>query len=93
MRLVGASNKFIYLPFVLSAIIYAFLSVVLIVLLFYPFLGLLQPYLEVFFMDYNINIIDYFVNNFWIIFGLQFLAVSAIGVLSSWLAIRRYAKV
>jgi len=44
-------------------------------------------------MDYNINIIDYFVNNFWIIFGLQFLAVSAIGVLSSWLAIRRYAKV
>ncbi len=93
MRLVGASNKFIYLPFVLSAIIYAFLSVVLIVILFYPFLGILQPYLEVFFMDYNINIIDYFINNFWIIFGLQFLAVSAISVLSSWLAIRRYAKV
>jgi len=93
MRLVGASNSFIYLPFVLSAVIYAFLSVMLIIILFYPFLGILQPYLEVFFMDYNINIIDYFLNNFIIIFGLQFLVVSIISVLSSWLAIRRYAKV
>jgi len=93
MRLVGASNSFIYLPFVLSAVIYAFLSVMLIIILFYPFLGILQPYLEVFFMDYNINIIDYFLNNFIIIFGLQFLVVSIISVLSSWLAIRRYANV
>jgi len=93
MRLVGASNSFIYLPFVLSAVIYAFLSVMLIIILFYPFLGILQPYLEVFFMDYNINIIDYFLNNFIIIFGLQFLVVSIVSVLSSWLAIRRYAKV
>ncbi len=93
MRLVGASNNFIYMPFVLSSIIYAFLSVLIIVILFYPFLGILQPYLEVFFMDYNINIIDYFINNFWIIFGLQFIAVSIISGLSSWLAIRRYAKV
>jgi len=93
MRLVGASNNFIYLPFVLSAIIYAFLGVLIIIILFYPFLGILQPYLEVFFMDYNINIIEYFVNNFWLIFGLQFVAVSLISILSSWLAIRRYAKV
>lgn len=93
MRLVGASNNFIYMPFVLSSIIYAFLSVLIIVILFYPFLGILQPYLEVFFMDYNINIIDYFINNFWVIFGLQFIAVSIISGLSSWLAIRRYAKV
>ena len=93
MRLVGASNSFIYLPFVLSAIIYALVSVVIIVIIFYPFLGILQPYLEVFFMDYNINIINYFLDNFWIIFGLQFLSVSIISVLSSWLAIRRYAKV
>lgn len=93
MRLVGASNSFIYLPFLLSAIIYAFLSVLLIIILFYPFLGILQPYLEVFFMDYNINIIDYFINNFWVIFSLQFLAISLISVVSSWLAIRRYAKI
>ncbi|MFA4942984.1 MAG: permease-like cell division protein FtsX, partial [Patescibacteria group bacterium] len=64
MRLVGASNSFIYLPFVLSAIIYALVSVVIIVIIFYPFLGILQPYLEVFFMDYNINIINYFLDNF-----------------------------
>ncbi len=93
MRLVGAPNTFIYLPFVFSGIIYALMSVLIIIAIFYPFLGLLQPYLEVFFMDYNINIINYFLDNFWVIFSLQFVAVSLISVLSSWLAIRRYARV
>jgi len=55
MRLVGASNAFIYLPHVFSAFIYSLVSVVIIVAVFYPFLTLLQPYLEIFFMGYNVN--------------------------------------
>lgn len=93
MRLVGAPNSFIYMPFVTSALIYALISTLVIITVFYPFLGLLQPYLEVFFMDYSLNIIDYFVNNFSLIFGLQFLGVAFISVMASLLAIRKYAKV
>ena len=93
MRLVGASNTFIYLPYVFSAFVYTLLSTLIIIAIFYPFLTLLQPYLEVFFMGYNINILAYFINNFWSIFGFQFLAILVINVLASLVAVRRYAKV
>ncbi len=93
MRLVGSPNSFIYMPFMVSAVIYALCATLLIITLFYPFLSLLQPYLEVFFTGYNINIINYFVTNFLPIFGVEFLGVAAISIISSWLAIRRYARV
>jgi len=93
MRLVGASNVFIYLPYVFSALIYTLLSTLIIIAIYFPFLSLLQPYLEVFFMGYNINILAYFINNFWSIFGLQFLVILVINILASLVAVRRYAKV
>jgi cell division transport system permease protein len=93
MRLVGASNSFIYLPYVFSAFIYTLFSTLIIIILFYPFLTLLQPYLEVFFMGYNVNILSYFVTNFWSVFGLQFAVVLVINVLASLFAVSRYAKV
>ncbi len=93
MRLVGASNYFIYMPFIFTAFIYALVSVLIIVSVFYPFLSLLQPYLEVFFMGYNVNILAYFVNNFWLVFGGQFLIVLFINVIASVFAVRKYARV
>ncbi|MDP2947364.1 MAG: hypothetical protein Q8N88_04570, partial [Nanoarchaeota archaeon] len=60
---------------------------------FYPFLTLLQPYLETFFMGYNVNILSYFVDNFFLIFGVQLLAVLVINIVASLFAVRKYAKV
>jgi cell division transport system permease protein len=93
MRLVGASNFFIYMPYLFSTFIYSLISILVIIISFYPFLTILQPYLEVFFTDYSINILTYYVNNFWFIFGLQFLAVFGITMIASLLAARKYAKV
>jgi cell division transport system permease protein len=93
MRLVGAPNSFIFMPFLVSAAIFALLAIMIIITLFYPFLGLLQPYLEVFFTGYSVNILDYFVTNFFLVFSLQFIAVATISIVASWLAIRRYARV
>lgn len=93
MRLVGASNFFIYMPYLFSAFVYALVSVVIIIISFYPFLTILQPYLEVFFTSYSVNIITYYVNNFLPIFGLQFLVVFGITLVASLLAARKYAKV
>jgi len=93
MRLVGASNRFIYQPFLFSAVFYALAATIIGVALFFPFLSLLQPYLEVFFLDYQFNVVHYFVSHFILIFGLQFLAMALINILASSLAIRRYAKV
>ncbi len=93
MRLVGASNSFIYAPFLLSSLIYTLVATVIIISLLFPLLGILQPYLEVFFVDYNINIINYFVSNFWIIFGLQFLGISFINMMASYLAVKKHSKI
>ncbi|HNX11244.1 MAG TPA: permease-like cell division protein FtsX [bacterium] len=93
MRLVGASNRFIHQPFLFSAVFYALAATIIGVALFFPFLGLLQPYLEVFFLDYQFNIVHYFISNSWLIFGSQFLAMALINVVASSLAIRRYTKV
>lgn len=93
MRLVGASNAYIYMPFIVSALIYTILSGLVVVTLFFPFLGLLQPYLEAFFTGYSVNIIGYFLDNFTLIFGGELLIVAAINSLASWLAIRKYARV
>ncbi len=93
MRLVGASNFFIYMPYIVSAFVYALLSILIVISVFYPFLSLLQPYLEVFFMGYNVNILSYFVDNFFAIFGLQFLVVLLINIVASLFAVRKYARV
>ncbi len=93
MRLVGASRPFIIAPFIVSAVVYSLISVLLIVSIFFPFLTLLQPYLEVFFTGYNINIVSYFINNFLVVFGIEFLAAALAASLASLLAVRKYSKV
>ncbi|MFA5248128.1 MAG: permease-like cell division protein FtsX [Patescibacteria group bacterium] len=93
MRLVGASNSFIYMPFLLSGLVYSFVGVMAIVLFFYPFLSLLQPYLEAFFVGYNVNIVNYFNEHFFIIFGLEFLGIALVNILASYFAARKYAQV
>ncbi len=93
MRLVGASNLFIYAPFLMSSFIYTLVALVAMIAVTFPLLGLLQPYLEIFFVDYSIDIVKYFVSNFWLIFGVQFIVISVINILASYLAVRKYAKV
>lgn len=93
MRLVGASNVYIYLPYLFSAFIYALVSVAVIIALFYPFLSLLQPYLEAFFLSGNIRILAYFVDNFYLVFGGQFLVVLFINAVASTFAVRKYARI
>lgn len=92
MKLVGASNWFIQTPYLVSSIIYTFVSILFIMIVFYPFLNLLQPYLEAFFVGYNVNLVDYFYNNIILIFGTQFLAASLINMLASLVAVRKYSK-
>lgn len=93
MRLVGASKWFIQMPYLISSLIYTSLGVITIMLIYYPFLSLLQPYMETFFVGYNVNLISYFYANAIEIFGLQFLAIAAVNMLASLLAVRKYSNV
>jgi cell division transport system permease protein len=93
MKLVGASNWFVRSPFLFSGIIYALIGTLATIAIYYPFLTILQPYLETFFVGYDVNIVSYFNENFIRIFGLEFLAAALINIIASFTALGRYSKV
>ncbi|MBU4455028.1 ABC transporter permease [Patescibacteria group bacterium] len=93
MRLVGASSWFIRAPYLFSSIIYTVVGVSAIVVIYYFFLNLLQPYIETFFIDYDINLAAHFRDNFINIFGLQFLVGIVVNMGASLIAVSKYSKV
>lgn len=92
MKLVGASNLFIHLPFLLASIIYTLFGVIITGIIFYLFLILIQPYLNLF-LGYNADLIYYFKINFIKIFSFQFIGIGMVNILATWIAIRKYARV
>ena len=93
MRLVGATNWFIRMPFLVESIIFSIVAIIISTTVLYPILSVCQPYLESFFETQNYNVLDYFNQNFIKIFGLEFLGIVLINIIASSLAIRRYLKV
>jgi len=71
MKLVGATNWFIRAPFLFEEIFYALISSLILISLFYPLLDFIQPHFN-FFLEYDFDLMSYFKQNFFFIFGLQF---------------------
>ena len=90
MRLVGAGNMYIRGPFMLQGVMYGVISGVLALLILYPIVLWLGPKTAQFF---EINIFDYFVNNFAYIFLVLIGIGVTLGLVSSVLAITRYLRV
>lgn len=93
MRLVGAGNAFIRGPFLVKGIILSLLAILVTLLLVYPALNFVQPYVNNLFDGNGLNLVKYYNSNFVRIFGGQFLAIVTLTVVSTTLAIRRYLKV
>lgn len=94
MKLVGAGNWFVKMPFILESVLYAITSIILLILVIYPIINFIQPSLNGFFQDVNVvNIQQYFTSNFLLIFGTQFLVLAVVNILSTSIAIRKYLKV
>lgn len=91
MRLVGASNWYIRLPFVVEGIIYGVCGVVIALFVFYPLVSWLSPRVGGFIP--GVDLIDYFRNNIYQILLMQLAVGVGLGVLSSGIAVRRYLKV
>ena len=90
MRLVGASNMYIRGPFMLQGVMYGVVSGVVALAILYPIVLWLGPKTAEFF---EINIFDYFVNNFAYIFLVLVGIGVTLGLVSSVLAITRYLRV
>lgn len=93
MKLVGSTNWYIQAPFILEGIIYAVIACVVTISLFYPFLGFIQPYISVFYEGSNFDIVNYFNNNFYQIFGYQLLGAVVLNIICSGIAVRKYLDI
>ncbi len=91
MRLVGASNKYIRGPFVVSGILYGVVSSLLTLALFYPLTYYLGDSTENFFS--GLNLFRYYLAHFGEFFQILVGSGIALGAISSFLAVRRYLNV
>jgi len=90
MRLVGANNNYIRGPFIFEGIIYGAFSSLISIILFYPLLFWLNPFVENIFL---IDLLSYYSSHLWMFFSVSLLAGIIFGVISSVLAVRKYLKI
>lgn len=91
MKLVGASNMFIRGPFVVEAVLYAFIATIITLVMFYPATIWVTKKTVFFFEGMNLN--QYYMQHFFQLTGLLLLSGVVLAVVSSLLAVRKYLKV
>jgi len=91
MRLVGGSNSFIRGPYVIEGIIYGLLGGVFSVIIALPIIYFVSPYAQIFISD--INLWSYFKTNLFTMFGYQAFFGVGLGVVSSFIAVRKYLRI
>jgi cell division transport system permease protein len=90
MRLVGASDKHVRGPFVVQGMIMGAVATVVVLIIFYPLTLWLGPITEYAFA--GLNILDYYLGNFFQFFFILILSGVGLGALSSYLAVRKHIR-
>jgi cell division transport system permease protein len=90
MRLVGASNIYVRMPFVFEGALYGLTAAILTMLFLYGIAYYIAPYTNGAMVQGNF--MNLFLNTFWYLFGSLALLGITLGVVSSAIAIRRYLK-
>ncbi len=91
MRLVGASNAFIRLPFIFEGTIYGIVASFISVGLLWAIIKSVSHYISS--VALSQGLMSVFVDNFWLLLGVQILAGVLLGIISGWIAMRKYLKV
>lgn len=92
MKLVGATPNFIKGPFLIEGAIYGLVATLISLTLMSSLLFFAAPSLVKYFSEAGTSLTDYMRNNVLVITLAQLLIGFAIGVFSSWLAIRKHLK-
>lgn len=93
MKLVGANNSFIRVPFVLEAVLFSLIATAVTAAVLIPILRMTEPSLSAFFDGQRVGLMAYYIEHWIVIFGGQFLALAILSVLSATVAMTRYLKV
>lgn len=90
MRLVGASNMYVEMPYIFEGIFYGVSAAVVSVILMLITVKFLSR-MTAKFLDQG-SLISSYMASFWLIFGILLFMGAGLGVISSFIAIRRYLK-
>ncbi len=94
MRLVGATTWFIRMPYLWQSVMYAVFALGGFILIWYPLVGLIQPYVNGLFADGSrIDLIGYYSTNFFLIFGAELASLILILGVASIIATQKHSKV
>jgi cell division transport system permease protein len=92
MKLVGASNWFVRMPYVAESAVITIFAIIISICLTYVFLGFFEPSIARFLESTNVGLISYFNTNALRIFGLEFILMATLTGLSSLTAVGKYLK-
>lgn len=90
MRLVGASSRYVRGPFIIEGVFYGAISALIALITFFPINYYLSDFSQRLF---GMDMFDYYLSNFWNIFLIISLSGIFLGVVSSYMAVRKYLKV
>lgn len=93
MRLVGASDALVKMPFIIEALLYAFISTILSLILIGIGLHYVTPMISNYLGQVNLNIESYFFSNLLLIFIFELIFSSIISIICSFISIKRYLKI
>ncbi|MBI2045890.1 MAG: ABC transporter permease [Parcubacteria group bacterium] len=91
MKLVGAQNKYVRGPFIIEGMLYGVIASLIAIVLFYPATSWLGGLTEKFFG--GMNIFHFYIEHFGQIFLTLLGTGTALGIVASFLAVRKYLRV
>ena len=93
MRLVGASDWFIRLPFYVEAVLSSVAALAVCAGLLLPFLIFAGPYISHFMGTPDADLLQFYRTHAFQVFGLEFMAIAALAVLTTKAAAAKYLRV
>ncbi|KKW33192.1 MAG: Efflux ABC transporter, permease protein [Candidatus Uhrbacteria bacterium GW2011_GWA2_53_10] len=93
MKLVGATDWFVRMPFILEAIIYSLAATAIVAAVILPAIAGLEPKINAFFDGASVGIVEYFRKEGLLLFTIQFLALALLNIVSTRMAMRKYLRV
>jgi len=91
MRLVGATNMFIRGPYIVQGILYGLIAGILSIVFIAPLIYFSAPYIKM--ITPEINLWSYLMSNIFFLIGYQVLFGILLGIISSFIAVRKYLKI